>query len=99
MPASRSAEPPAPKGDTLTRERASAFAKLALKGAKKEYPNKTGHVHLHDADAKTPRALHPAFNGCNDWHSAVHGQWMLVRVLRTHPDLPEAQDIRAELAD
>ncbi len=96
MPA---AEPPTPKGDTLTREWASAFAKLALKGAKKEYPNKPGHVLLDDKDAKTPKALHPAFYGCYDWHSAVHGHWMLVRVLRAHPALPESKDIRAVLAE
>ncbi len=96
MPA---AEPPAAsKGETLTRERASAFAKLALKGARKQYPNKTGHVQLDDADTKTPKELHPAFYGCYDWHSAVHGHWMLARVLRTYPDLPEAKDIRAVLA-
>ena len=91
--------PPAPKGETLTRERASAFAKLALKGAQQQYPNKTGHVQLDDTDTKTPRQLHPAFYGCYDWHSAVHGHWMLVRVLRAHPDLPEAKAIRKVLAD
>src|SRR5262245_17934129 len=99
MPAVEPPAPAAPKGETLTKERASAFAKLALKGAKRQYPNKTGHVQLDDADTKTPRELHPAFYGCYDWHSAVHGHWMLVRVLRTHPDLPEAKDIRAVLAD
>jgi hypothetical protein len=88
---------PSPKAETLTRERASAFAKLALKGAARQYPNKPGHVLLDDADARTPKALHPAFYGCYDWHSCVHGHWMLVRVLRTHPDLPEAKAIRTLL--
>jgi len=83
---------------TLTREQGSAFARLALKGVGKEYPNKPGHVLAGPADAKTPRALHPAFFGCFDWHSAVHGHWMLARLLRTFPDLPEAKDIRAVLA-
>ena len=97
MPA---AEPPAtPKSETLTQEWASAFAKLALKGAQKEFPNKPGHVLLDNKDAKTPKSLHPAFYGCYDWHSAVHGHWMLVRVLRAHPNLPQAKDIRAVLAD
>jgi hypothetical protein len=82
---------------TLTRENASAFAKLALKGAKKEYPNKPGHVLLDDADAKTPKALHPAFYGCYDWHSAVHGHWMLAHLLKKFPDLPEAKEIRGVL--
>src|SRR6476646_2157958 len=70
---------------TLSRTTASAFAKLALKGANKEYPNKPGHVLLNDADAKTPKALHPAFYGCYDWHSAVHGHWMLAHILRHFP--------------
>jgi hypothetical protein len=84
---------------TLTRAHASAFAKLALKGANREYPNKPGHVLLNDADAKTPRALHPAFFGNYDWHSSVHGHWMLARILKTFPDLPEAKAIRAVLND
>ncbi|MCS6865599.1 MAG: DUF2891 domain-containing protein [Gemmataceae bacterium] len=85
------------KAETLTRERASAFAQLALRAVQKEYPNKLGHVLLNANDAKTPKALHPAFYGCYDWHSAVHGHWMLVRVLRTYPDLPEAEQIRTVL--
>jgi hypothetical protein len=98
VPAAEPPKQPAPAGDTLTRERASAFAKLALKGARREFPNKPAHVLLDDKDAKTPKALHPAFYGCYDWHSAVHGHWMLARVLRTHPDLPEGKEIRALLA-
>jgi hypothetical protein len=82
----------------LTREQASAFARLALKGATKEYPNKPEHVLAGAADAKTPKALHPAFYGCYDWHSSVHGHWMLVRLLRLVPDLPEAKEIRSVLA-
>ncbi|VTU02654.1 Putative uncharacterized protein OS=Verrucomicrobiae bacterium DG1235 GN=VDG1235_3555 PE=4 SV=1: DUF2891 [Gemmataceae bacterium] len=84
---------------TLTREHASAFAKLALKGASKEYPHKPGIVFAGAADVKTPKALHPAFFGCFDWHSSVHGHWLLVRVLKAYPDLPEAKEIRAVLAD
>jgi hypothetical protein len=93
---------PAPKGSgkvSLTQKQASAFAALALKGLQKEYPNKPGHV-LNDAsDIKSPRALHPAFYGCFDWHSSVHGHWMLARLLRLFPELPEKQKIRAVLAE
>jgi hypothetical protein len=85
---------PAP---ALSRANASAFARLALGGAKKEYPNKPGHVLVDDADAKTPKNLHPAFYGCYDWHSAVHGHWMLAHLLRKFPDLPEVAEIRAVL--
>jgi hypothetical protein len=83
----------------LTRERASAFARLALKGLTKQYPNKPEHVLAGPEDVKGPRALHPAFYGSYDWHSCVHGHWMLARLLRRFPDLPEANEIRAALND
>ena len=82
----------------MNQQQASAFAQLALKGIQKEYPNKLGHVLNADADNKTPRALHPAFYGSFDWHSSVHGHWMLVRLLRRFPELPEKEQIRAVLA-
>ena len=50
------------------------------------------------SDVAAPKALHPAFFGCYDWHSSVHGHWMLVRLLRLFPDLPEGIEIRAILA-
>jgi hypothetical protein len=82
---------------TLSQKQASAFARLALKGLQREFPNKPGHVLNDAADAKTPKALHPAFYGCFDWHSSVHGHWMLVRILRKFPDLAEKEQIRAAL--
>jgi hypothetical protein len=88
-------DPPA----ALTRERASAFARLALKGMNKEYPNKPEHVMAGPTDVKAPKVLHPAFFGCYDWHSSVHGHWMLVRLLRLFPELPEASEIRAVLRE
>ena len=85
--------------DSLTESQASHFAKLALKCVTREYPNKPEHV-LNDAgDVQNPKALHPAFYGCYDWHSSVHGHWMLVRLLRLFPNLPEAAEIRKALGD
>jgi hypothetical protein len=84
---------------TMTQEQASAFARLALKGIQKEYPNKPGDVLNGAVDIKIPRALHPAFYGSFDWHSSVHGHWMLVRLLRLFPELPEKRTIRAVLAE
>jgi hypothetical protein len=81
----------------LTREQASVFAKLALKGIQKEYPNKPGDVLNAAADVVSPRSMHPAFYGSFDWHSAVHGHWMLVHLLRLFPDLAESGQIRAAL--
>lgn len=81
----------------ITPAEASHFAGLALKGIGKEFPNKLDHVMNDAAGVRTPRELHPAFYGCFDWHSSVHGHWMLVRLLRIRPDLPEAGAIRAAL--
>lgn len=81
----------------LTAEAASSFARLALNCVRKEYPNKPEHVMNSDKDVQSPRSLHPAFYGCFDWHSSVHGHWMLVRLVRLFPDLPEAGEIRKAL--
>jgi hypothetical protein len=62
---------------------AERFAKLALACVGKEYPNKISHVLNSDADVAPPHKLTPAFYGCYDWHSSVHGHWLLVRLLRT----------------
>jgi DUF2891 family protein len=76
---------------------AERFAKLALACVHKEYPNKIAHVLNSDADVAPPRKLTPAFCGCYDWHSSVHGHWLLVRLIRTFPDAPFANDARAAL--
>lgn len=61
------------------------FAGLALTCVHKEFPNKIAHAMNSDADAKPPRELTPAFYGCYDWHSSVHGHWLLARVARELP--------------
>jgi hypothetical protein len=84
--------------DGLDREKAGAFVQLALKGLDREYPNKPGEVLRGPQDIMSPRAMHPAFYGNFDWHSCVHGHWLVVRLLRLFPDLPGATDARARLA-
>ena len=69
---------------------AARFAQLALDCVHKEYPNKIAHVLSGDEDVRPPRELTPAFYGCYDWHSSVHGHWLLVRLARTFPDAPFA---------
>src|SRR5213595_1252490 len=76
---------------------AERFAKLALVCVHKEYPNKIAHVLNSDADVAPPRKLTPAFCGCYDWHSSVHGHWLLVRLLRTFPDAAFAAAARDAL--
>jgi hypothetical protein len=74
------------------------FAALALKCLHAEYPNHLSHTLDSDADARPPHELNPAFYGCFDWHSDVHGHWMLVRLLRLFPNADFAPLARAALA-
>ncbi|MBA3831182.1 MAG: DUF2891 domain-containing protein [Chthoniobacterales bacterium] len=87
-------ENPAPRFDARAAER---FARLALACVHKEYPNKISHVLNSDADVAPPRKLTPAFCGCYDWHSSVHGHWLLARLARTFPDASFAAEARAAL--
>ena len=66
--------------------RPEKFAELALECVHKEYPNKISHTLQNDDDVKPPRDLYPAFYGCYDWHSSVHGHWLLVRLARLYPE-------------
>ncbi len=86
--------PPPPDFDVAA---ATRFAELALTCVHQEYPNKIAHVLKSDADARPPRELTPAFYGCYDWHSAVHGHWLLARLARTFPEAPFAARARAAL--
>lgn len=70
------------------------FARLALDCVHKEYPNKIAHAMNSDSDLKPPRELTPAFFGCYDWHSSVHGHWLLVRLARLFPQAVFAADAR-----
>ena len=81
----------------LTDAAADRFAALALRCADQEYPNKLDHVINGPQELQSPRVLHPAFYGCFDWHSSVHGHWMLVKLLREHPGMARAAEIRALL--
>jgi Protein of unknown function (DUF2891) len=76
---------------------AERFAKLALACVDKEYPNHISHTLTSDADVAPPRKLTPAFYGCYDWHSSVHGHWLLVRLIKTFPDADFVQPARAAL--
>ena len=79
----------------LTREFASKFANLALAHLTREYPNKLTHSLAGPQDVQGPRALHPIFYGSYDWHSCVHGYWLILHLLERFPDLPEAARIVA----
>ncbi len=80
---------------TLDLSVASKFASLALAHVTREYPNKLDHVMNGPEDVRSPRDLHPIFYGSFDWHSNVHGYWLLATLLREVPSLPQANDIRA----
>lgn len=81
----------------LTLPQAERFAGMALACVHREYPNKLAHVLAGPQDVGTPRQLTPAFYGCFDWHSAVHGHWLLARLARRFPDAQLAAKARAAL--
>lgn len=79
----------------LTPELASRYASIALGHLTREYPHKLDHVMAGPDDVRGPRELHPIFYGSFDWHSCVHGYWLLARLLRLFPDSAEGRSIRA----
>jgi DUF2891 family protein len=85
--------------ETFGASAAERFAKLALACVHKEYPNKISHVLNSDADVAPPQKLTPAFYGCYDWHSSVHGHWLLVRLMRTFPNASFAKTAREALKE
>jgi hypothetical protein len=85
-------------GVVLTLEAADRLAQLPLKCMQREFPNKPGETLAAAADIGSPQNLHPAFYGCFDWHSSVHGHWMLVKLLKTFPGLKDRDLVRSKLA-
>ena len=83
----------------LTMEGAIHFAELPLRCMQREWPYKTGVTFTDSSLAVDPRQYHPAFYGCFDWHSSVHGHWMLVRLLKRFPSMPRAAEIRNRLSE
>ena len=95
-PATAGSPSPPAAFDAASAER---FAELALSCVHQEYPNKVSHTLASDADVAPPRVLYPAFYGCYDWHSSVHGHWLLARLARTYPGAPFAARARAALGE
>lgn len=83
----------------LNLEQANKLAALPLACINTEYPNKLGQTLGGEEDLKSPKELHPAFYGCFDWHSAVHAQWTLVKLLKQFPKLEKADEIKAKLEE
>ena len=81
----------------LDAERAGQFARLALAGLDREYPVKPADILASAQDLRPQREVHPAFFGSFDWHSSVHGHWLLARLLKLHPDMPNAAEARRAL--
>ncbi|MEH6420544.1 DUF2891 domain-containing protein [Pseudomonas sp. CGJS7] len=96
MPKSPLLPDPAPV--VLDEARAAHFAGLALSCVSREYPNKIAHCLDNAGDVAAPSKLYPAFYGCYDWHSSVHGHWLLARLAQRFPQAPFAAQARAALA-
>lgn len=84
---------------TLHLKQANRLATLPFNCMQNEYPNKTGQVLNDSADLGTPRQLHPAFYGCFDWHSSVHGHWSLVKLMKQFPELENRDSILLKLQE
>ena len=80
----------------LTRDTASGFARITLGHLERQWPYKMDHVLAGPEDARPPIQFHPIFHGSFDWHSCVHGWWQVMTLLRRHPRLSEAAEIRAK---
>ena len=93
MTSTASSCPPSPISD----EQVTQFARLALEGITREYPNKPSNVMADAAGVRSPRQMHPVFYGCFDWHSSMHGHWMLIRLLKEFPEASIAEEIRGAL--
>lgn len=82
----------------LTPQGAAHLAELPLRCMQQEFPYKTGIVFSDNTLVTNPKNYHPAFYGCFDWHSSVHGHWMLVRLLKSFPGLSRQQKIITKLS-
>jgi len=81
----------------LTIEQANHLASLPIKCLQQEYPNKLGQMLIDSTEILAPKKLHPAFYGCFDWHSSVHGHWSLVYLLKRFPNLAKKEEIISKL--
>lgn len=84
-------------GQSLSDKQVTLFAELALKNIDIEYPNKPSNVLAGPESIRSPKEMHPAFYGSFDWHSSIHGHWMLVRLLKVYPECSVREKIRASL--
>jgi len=81
----------------LTVEQANHLASLPIKCLQQEYPNKLNQLLLNETELLAPKTLHPAFYGCFDWHSSVHGHWSLVYLLNNFQNLKDKEIIIKKL--
>jgi hypothetical protein len=98
-PAQRAAPQDQIETPQLTLQQANNLAELPLHCVDQEYPNKMGHVTATPQDQKRPTVQHPAFYGCFDWHSAVHGHWSAVTLLNMFPDLANREELLTKLTN
>ncbi|WP_405205942.1 DUF2891 domain-containing protein [Aquimarina sp. LLG6339-5] len=83
----------------LTKDQANTLVELPLACIHTEYPNKLGQTIGSKEDLGEPKVLHPAFYGCFDWHSAVHGHWSLVKLVKSFPEIEKATEIKTKLIE
>lgn len=79
---------------SFTLAEANKLIELPLHCVATEYPYKPGEVLESEADLVEPIKVHPIFYGCFDWHSAVHGYWSMVTLLKQFPDMDKAEEVK-----
>lgn len=84
---------------TLSDEGASYFAKLSLDCASKSSPHYYFRAIRKKGDTDGPKDVWPSFYGCYDWHSSVHNHWCMIKILKSHPNIPEAEELRQRLSE
>lgn len=95
----KTSEPTSTHSSPITLDLAAAnnLIQLPLACVMQEYPNKLGQVVGGPEDLRSPKDLHPSFYGCFDWHSAVHGHWSLVKLLKEFPQVEGRADAISKL--
>ncbi len=98
---SRAETSPAPGGScpVIDAQKAAELASYTLTCGDTEYPNKQCYIYEKDEDLKPTREVNPAFSGCFDWHSSVHGHWTMVKLLKNFPTMPNAVAVRQKLSE
>ena len=81
----------------LDEKAAEKLIALSLDCVDKKFPYSIGYRFVNEDWIKPHYEVTPSFYGCWDWHSAVHGHWAMVKVLKKFPEISLADSLRSKL--